>query len=422
MSAKASTDGVPPVTTSGDNFSDNVGQSGSTNKTLFDLSDYSSGLRDYLRGVQSLQDSANRFLPTTAFARESPALLAQAGDLSNQKIKSDALPGVLGTSERPSEKDQSTAPAKVDPIQEKIKEIQKNYNVTITPPGQFLGNQENHCAAPGRDKPAPDPKAASAIRSRIPTMNELEQLDKALQATGESALTRDGSPLKITFTDKSQERSGNRGGEKALYLQPGDNNGVAELRITPVPKMFENLLPHILRHEIGHNAENNAYTNGQHPDEVIDKIGFKRVPNISYSGTPGELSQLEAIKVNSNGKEMLFIKIPPDCHNPNGFWVRVNDQGQFLSQRGNVVPFRDGQPDPRSKIIPFGVSNDFIKDSLAVKGPTKYFDNSNEAITDAFATWTGLKGEARTAWEQRYPDHFNAIKAMLDAQKRNLGR
>lgn len=423
MSTKASTDGVPPVPTGGDNISDGVGQnSGSTDSALINRFDYAGGMRDFLSSIKSMALTSDRFLPNSTFAPESPILLARGEGIN--PVVSDALPTFAQLSpERRREGERATKPETINPnIQAKIDDIQRRFNITITPPGEFLGNQENACAPETRDKPVQNPKAASAIRSRVPTMNELEQLDKALQATGDAALTRDGKPLKVTFTDKPSQRAGNRGGEKALYLQPGDNNGVAELRITPVPKAFESLLPHILRHEIGHNAENNAYTGGQHPEEIIDKLGFKRVPNVFNSGTPGELTTLEAIKVNSNGKEMLFVRMPPDCQNPRGAWLRVNDKGQLLSQSGNVVPFRDGQPDPRSRIMPYEQTNEFIQNNLAVKGPTKYFDNSNEAITDAFATWTGLSGEARTAWEQKYPNHFDAIKAMLDAQKRNLGR
>ncbi len=426
MTAKTSTDAPAPVTTGSDNGVENIEPLRGSTDPLITRFDYAGGMRDLLNSFKSLNDpKANSFLPDTSFA---PFKVAEARGLT-PNLASDASPPIVlaQLKDKPlvgPEGDLQRKPATLDPqIQKRIDEIQKKYNITITPPGVFLGNQENLCGPQSRDKPRENPKAPSAIHSRIPTTKELDALEQALNSTGDSSLTRDGKPLKITFTDKPAERSGRADtGEGALYNAPDENNGIAELRINPSPKILEPLLPHMLRHEIGHNAEQNAYTNGKHPAEVLDKLGFKTVPNPFYSGSPGEPAQLDAVRVNNNGREMYFIKLPPDCQNPRGTWLRLNEQGQLLSKSGNVVPMRNGQPDPRSSIIPYAQSDKLMQSQLTVKHPTPYFDNPNEVITESFATWSGLSGAARTTWEQKYPNHFEAVKTMLEAQKRNLGR
>ncbi|MDX2105447.1 MAG: hypothetical protein SFY67_03505 [Candidatus Melainabacteria bacterium] len=437
MSAKASTDGVPSVPTGGDNTSDSVGQTtGSTENALINKFDYAGGMKDFLTSIKTMTESANQFLPS--FAPESPILLARADGI-NPNSTSDALPVFAQlTGEKRGEKrnerraeptrqgDINVKPEAVDPgIQAKIDDLQQRFKITITPPGIKLGNQENLCA-PERARPGANPTDTGApIHSRVPTMRELKALESALQSTGDAALTRDGSPLKVTFTDKPSEstgRKGKSGGEGAYYLPPKENNGVAELRINPTSKLFEPILTHMLRHEIGHNAENNAYTDSKHPDDILHGIGFKPVPNPFYSGAPGEPSTIDAVRVNENGKESLYIRLPPDCYNPRGDWLRVNEKGQLISQFGRVVPMRNGEPDFRSPIQPFSRPDSFIQNNIVVKNPTKYFDNANEVITEAFARYSGLDDAGKAKFQLDFPNHYEAVRRMLEAQKRNLGR
>jgi len=426
LTANAQTDASAPVTTGSDKVTDAVDPTiGSPDSALINRFDYAGGMRDLLSGIKSATGSANSFLPDTSFDPKS-FQVAEAGT-QNPNRATDApsiIAQLAGRTDRT--RDITTRPEKIDPaVQQKIDELQSRYKITITPPGIFLGNQENLCAPPGKDKPQENPNSPTAIRSRVPNLRELESLDKALQATGDAALTRDGSPLKITFTNKPSESTGRRGksgGEGASYLSPKDNNGVAELRINPTSKLMEPILTHMLRHEIGHNAENNAYTDSRHPDDVLDKIGFKSVPNPFYSGAPGEPSNIDAMKVKENGKESLYIRMPPDCNNPRGDWLRVNDKGQLISQSGKVVPFRGGEPDPRSPIQPFSRPDSFIQNNMVVKHPTKYADNVNEVITEAFARYSGLDEAGKAKFQTDFPHHYDAVRRMLEAQKLNLGR
>lgn len=429
MTAKTSTDAPAPVTTGSDNGAENIEPLKGSTDPLINRFDYAGGMRDYLSGIKSMSDpAANRFLPDTSFAPDSSFQIAQT-EAINPNSATDAISVVAqlaGRAERGRAGDRTTRPEQADPlIQQKINELQTRFNITITPPGVFLGNQENLCASPGRDKPKDNPNAPSAIRSRVPTMHELESLDKALQTTGDAALTRDGSPLKVTFTNKPSEgggRGGRTGGEGAFYLPPKENNGVAELRINPSSRLLDPILPHMLRHEIGHNAEVNAYTDGKHPNEVLEGLGFKSIPNPFYSGAPGEPSTLDAVRVKENGKDSFYLRMPPDCQNPRGDWLRVNENGQLLSQTGRLVPMRDGQPDPRSPIQPFSRPDAFIQNNIAVKHPTRYFDNVNEVITEAFARYSGLDDAGKAKFQNDFPNHYEAVRRMLEAQKLNLGR
>lgn len=429
MTANASTDAQAPVTTGSDNGVENIEPTKGSADSLINRFDYAGGMRDLLSNIRTMTDpSANRFLPNTSFAPDSSFQIAQT-EAINPNSATDAptlLAQLTGRVERRREGDTAKRPEQVDPlVQQKINELQTRFNISITPPGVFLGNQENLCAAPGRDKPPENPNAPNAIRSRVPTMRELEALDKALQSTGDAALTRDGSPLKITFTDKPSEsggRNGKQGGEGAFYLPPKENNGVAELRINPTSRLLDPILTHMLRHEIGHNAEVNAYTDSKHPDDVLAGLGFKSVRNPFYSGAPGEPETLEAVKVKENGKDSYYLRMPPDCENPRGDWLRVNENGQLLSQNGRLVPMRDGQPDPRSPIQPFSRPDSFIQNNITVKHPTKYFDNVNEVITEAFARYSGLDDAGKAKFQTDFPNHYEAVRRMLEAQKRNLGR
>ncbi len=429
MTAKASTDATAPVTTGGDNGVENIEPLKSSTDPLITRFDYAGGMRDLLSGIKSMTDpNVNRFLPDTSFEPDSSFQIAQT-EAINPNSATDALSVVAqlaGRAERRREGDNTTRPERVDPlIQQKINELQTRFNITITPPGTFLGNQENLCAAPGRDKPQDNPNAPSAIRSRVPTMHELKSLEKALQTTGDASLTRDGSPLKVTFTNKPSEgggRGGMSGGEGAFYLSPKENNGVAELRINPSSRLFDPLLPHMLRHEIGHNAEINAYTDGKHPNDVLEGLGFKSVPNPFYSGAPDEPSTLDAVRVKENGRDSFYLRMPPDCHNPRGDWLRVNENGQLLDRTGRLVPMLNGEPDPKSPIQPFSRPDAFIQNNIAVKHPTKYFDNVREVITEAFARYTGLDDAGKAKFQNDFPNHYEAVRRMLEAQKLNLGR
>lgn len=404
--AAATTDG-------GDSYapSENIGQQTS----YLTPQDYANGLRSLIRANEKLSTGIPGLDNVSFFDSADNNRIRLAHNPTGPVTDAGTT---LQTGERSTEWTPRNAAERQ--ILDRMQRLESRYNISITRPGQFLGNQDNLCLQPG-EKPAPNPSDSTAIHSRLPTARELTALENALKATGDSARTRDGQKLKVTFVDKGTEigQGGNTGTEGAHYLSARDNNGVPELRINPTGKLPTHALEHVLRHEIGHNAEFNAYTDGNHPPEFYERLGFTRVTNQFRTGAPGEPQHLDAIQMRDGS---LYVKLPPSCKNMDGSWALVNKDGHMIDARGNVVPLVNGEPDPNSAVKPLMRDDGFIERNWRVRQPTPYFDNVNETVTDAYATWSGLTGSARANFERTFPHHFAAIQRMLTAQRANLPR
>ncbi len=306
-------------------------------------------------------------------------------------------------------------------VQERVREIEKRFGIAIRPPGEFVGNQENLCRANPDDKIPEDPNAPSAIRSRQPTLPELFALENALEATQPSQKTIDGKPLVVTFADKAPllDRRGESQGHLASYAPSEGPNKPAQLLIYPSAANSpptdrdargrpEGSLAYTIRHEIGHNQQQNVFPDGKLPVGILNQLGFIQFPNPKFPGAGQE--PFNYAVATRDGR--FFTRMPPNCNDAAGNWYQVNKDGNPLSRTGQRVS------DPRQAAK---IKEEALDGLLTVRPPTQYYDTPWEVLSEGFAAYTGSP-EKRNELRIRHPEVYKAVQTLERLQKEALER
>ncbi len=304
--------------------------------------------------------------------------------------------------------------------QERIKSIESRFGITIKPPGQFVGNQEDLCRVKPGEKPVENPNDPNAIRSRQPSLPELFALENALTATGPSQRTTNGRPLEVIFADRAplKDRRGESQQHLASYVHPDGANDNARLFIYPSAAKTpptdrdtgrpEGSLAYTIRHEIGHNQQHNAFPDGKLPEHVLNQLGFIQFSNPRYPAH-GQEPYNHAVETRDG---RFFARGEPNCNDAAGNWYQVDRDGNPLGRDGKKVS------DPSQAVK---VSDEAMDRLSKRKYPTGYYDSPLEVLSEGFAAYTGSARD-RESLRTRYPHVYNAIQATELAQREALER
>ncbi len=303
--------------------------------------------------------------------------------------------------------------------QERIKAIETKFGITIKPPGEFAGNQEDLCRVDKHERPVENPNDPNAIRSRSPSLPELYALENALSATAPSQRTTNGQPLEVVFADRSplKDRKGESQNHLASYKRPEGPNDKATLMIYPSAtkspptdkdaRRPDESLAYTIRHEIGHNQQHNAYPDGGLPESVLKELGFIQFTNPRYPAKPDKYNW--AIQTRDG---RFFSRAEPDCKDAGGNWYQVDKDGNPLGRGGEKV----SDPSRAVKL------SDEAMDRLSLrKYPTGYYDTPLEVLSEGFAAMTGT-AQSRESLRTRFPHVYRALQTLEQAQSEALDR
>jgi len=304
--------------------------------------------------------------------------------------------------------------------QQRIKDIETKFGITIKPPGQFAANQADLCGLDKSKLPLENPNDPNAIRSRQPSLPELYALENALTASAPSQRTTNGIPLEVTFADRAplKDQKGESQNHLASYLPPDGANDKAKLFIYPSaakspPTDKDTRIPgeslaSTIRHEIGHNQQFNAFPDGKLPESVLNQLGFIQFANPKYPAR-GESPYNYAIQTRDG---RFFARSEPDCKSAAGSWYQVDRDGNPLGRNSEKVS------DPANALK----MNDETMDRLSLrKYPTGYYDTPLEVLSEGFAAFTG-SAQSRESLRTRFKHVYDALQTVEQEQQRAFDR
>lgn len=282
-------------------------------------------------------------------------------------------------------------------VMAKMRELENQYGVKIPGPGETIQPQIDICTG----------KEGAAVRTRLPTMQELIGLQDGLEKGQESFMNRpNGKPLSIYFADKPILPMANGGdyfqmgwmtNGKGIIISSSLRNQIVstDQDINPGDKIKESFSSLFL-HELGH--ETHSHVDFNVTDEFLKSMNMKRVPDFDR---PGEFT--EAIR-DKEGKLYVFAQATGDlCNSKAGRrWYQVNEDGKPIDSKGNVVEVKSKRDLNR---IPSLTSDELMK-KMDIPATSNYFDSSKEIIAE------GLKEFLRSP--EKRAELFKSNRALHD--------
>lgn len=295
--------------------------------------------------------------------------------------------------------------------QSKIKELENRFKITIVPSGQEVGNQEDLCRPKGETAGLP------RIRTRTPTLGELNALEKALSQSEPSQLHLPGEkPLAVMFLDTAAavDRDGNdivRG----VYFPPEVNNGQGVLAITPsgVDAPLgdkdvlgdEESLASTIRHEIAHNGQRNLFPRMEVPDSLLKEMGWIKFPNPDYKpNQPGSPRFNYAIGT-KDGR--YYVNSGFSCDGGEGKWLRVDKNGKYLDSDGKQVQRKEDAGT---------IDNDDLAREAIITPATGYFSQPIEVLAEGMKQFRGGKDSREDL--QANPELFKIIEKVDELERK----
>jgi len=298
--------------------------------------------------------------------------------------------------------------------QAKIKELEKKYNISIAPAGRDIINQNDLCGPnPEQLSDKIDP-TKPVLKSRNPTLPELFALEQALSQSQPSQLTLPGEkPLVVMFSDKPVMPANDGNDTVGGFYIPPENStrNQATLVITPlrsdapltdidVQNPEEQSLAGLIRHELAHNGQRNLFPKLEVPPSTLAKMGWIRFPNPDYKPNEKGSQKYDYAIETTNGE--FYRHSAPGCDNPTGTWYRVNGEGKFLDDKGNVVK------DEKDAAT---ISNGELRDRAKVEPTTPYFTGPLEVLADGMRRYRG-GAEEQEALRQDFPELFKILEGL----------
>jgi hypothetical protein len=280
-------------------------------------------------------------------------------------------------------------------LQQKVKEqesaISQKYGVQFTPAGESAGPQMRQSISPdGRQSFEPTGKD---IITRDPTLKELSGIAAGLSHSDPTSHDIDGKPLRIqafavdpiegvppggaTYEAAGQE--GKHPSFGTINLDPGLGD---RFRATDKDSDHSDKpsLERTITHELGHRSQERMGASGPDgQDRYQTDLGWRRLTD-----PDGKDSGRWAME-GKDGKLYSFVDGTGTSQANPGKWWRVNDHGEPVDTKGNLLPTPQTEAQQRQLVQRNGISTEQMMDRAKVRPGSRYFINPDEMMAEGLA-------------------------------------